>query len=381
MPGIQRSFWALAFATLVVTPTAASAQLSKAGVVTTLYGTATVSRASLSQPIPLKFKDDVFAKDRVSTGDDSVARILLGGKAIVTVRERSSLTITELPGVSTVDVGIGRAAVAVAKERMKPGETIEIRTPNAVAGIRGTIVVVEVDQTTAQAGPGSAAFTTRFTVLTGEVLVRQLQGGQPFGSGVTLRTSEQARLTGLTPPVTRRLSPAEAGQLSNSFKATKTDPPAAVNAPLVTQSQTLATQAATSGVPNPAPAPVSAAVTNVIQNSNNTGSSDKRRDQAAIEALRLTSKGGVEDIKVASDVAKTTQLLNSLPDSVKTNLIQQLNSGSSGSGTSGSNSGSGSSGSGSTAVTLSNGQTVQVILKDGKLKVDNSGRGGHRGRD
>src|SRR2546422_2965012 len=199
-------------ALVVAAPASAFAQPTKAGVVTTVHGTATVSRASLSQPVPLKFKDDVFAQDRVSTGDDSVARILLGGRAIVTVRERSSLTITEVPHVSTIDVGVGRAAIAVAKERMKPGETIEIRTPNAVAGIRGTIVVVEVDQTTAQAVPGSAAFTTRFTVITGEVLVRQLQGGQAFGSGVTLGANEQARFTGLTSPVTRRLTPSEAGQ-------------------------------------------------------------------------------------------------------------------------------------------------------------------------
>src|SRR2546425_11800152 len=103
----------LALVSLVlVTPAAAFAQLTKAGVVTTLLGTATVSRASLSQPLPLKFKDDVFVQDRVITGDDSVARILLGGKAIVTVRQRSSLAITEVPGASTVHVRVARAATA-----------------------------------------------------------------------------------------------------------------------------------------------------------------------------------------------------------------------------------------------------------------------------
>src|SRR5438093_136166 len=96
-------------ALVVAVPATAFAQPTKAGVVTTVLGTATVSRASLSQPVPLKFKDDVFAQDRVSTGDDSVARILLGGRAIVTVRERSSLTITEVPHVSTIDVGVGGA--------------------------------------------------------------------------------------------------------------------------------------------------------------------------------------------------------------------------------------------------------------------------------
>src|SRR5437773_10359879 len=185
-------------ALVVAVPATAFAQPTKAGVVSTVLGTATVSRASLSQPVPLKFKDDVFAQDRVSTGDDSVARILLGGKAIVTVRERSSLTISESPGVSTVNVGEGRAAIAVVKERMKPGETVEIRTPNAIAGIRGTIVVVDVDRVSAQAGSSSnAAYTTRFTVITGELLVRQLRGGQPFGAGVTLGKHDHVRFAGL----------------------------------------------------------------------------------------------------------------------------------------------------------------------------------------
>src|SRR5262249_57122267 len=121
-----------------------------------------------------------------------------GSKAIVTVRERSSLTIAESPGVSTVNVGEGRAAIAVVKERMKPGETIEIRTPNAVAGIRGTIVIVEVDQVSAQASAAAAsAYTTRFTGITREGLVRQLPGGQPFGAGVTLRADDPAPLPGV----------------------------------------------------------------------------------------------------------------------------------------------------------------------------------------
>jgi len=232
-------------ASVLATPASAFAQPTKAGVVTAMLGTVTVSRASLSQPVPLKFKDDVFAQDRVVTGDDSVARILLGGRAVVTVRERTSLTITEVPRVSTIDVGEGRAAIAVVKERMKPGETVEIRTPNAVAGIRGTIVVVEVDRTT-PAAQGPAAFTTRFTIITGEVLVRQLQGAQPFGLGVALGTNQQARFAGTTPVEVRSLPLPEARQLSNSFKIKKSDPPAAASALLVTQAQALVSTDVTS---------------------------------------------------------------------------------------------------------------------------------------
>ena len=40
--------------------------------------------------------------------------MLLGGKAVVTVRERSSLTITETLGKATIDLESGKIALAVA---------------------------------------------------------------------------------------------------------------------------------------------------------------------------------------------------------------------------------------------------------------------------
>jgi len=65
------------------------------GIVSTISGQATVSRVSLPQPQPLQFKDSVFDRDRISTGENSTVKVLMGGKALVTVRELSVLTITE----------------------------------------------------------------------------------------------------------------------------------------------------------------------------------------------------------------------------------------------------------------------------------------------
>src|ERR671934_90160 len=103
----------------------------KAGIVTTLEGRATATRVVLPQPVALNFKDDVFLNDEITTAEKSLARILLGGKAVVTIRERSSLTITEVPGLSTIEIASGKIALAVARERLRPGEQIQIRTPNA----------------------------------------------------------------------------------------------------------------------------------------------------------------------------------------------------------------------------------------------------------
>ena len=125
-------------------PAPALAQSSKVGVVTTLEGHVTAVRAVAPPPVVLKFRDDVFLQDRVVTGERAFARLLLGGKAVITIRERSAVTITEVPGRSTVEIESGKIALSVARERMLPGEVINIKTPNAIAGVRGTVVVAQV---------------------------------------------------------------------------------------------------------------------------------------------------------------------------------------------------------------------------------------------
>jgi hypothetical protein len=191
----------------------------RAGVVTTLEGTVTVTRASLSQPAPLKFKDDIFVKDRIATGANAVARILLGGRAVVTVREHSVVTITELPGVSTVDVAAGRAAVAVARERMRPGDLVEVKTPNAVAGIRGTVIVAEVKD----------ADHSVITVLKGVIDVKRIDSGQVLGNATIVSALQRvAVVSGAPVPPPQMIAPDSAKQLGQEFRVAppRTTPPA-----------------------------------------------------------------------------------------------------------------------------------------------------------
>ncbi len=130
----------------------------------------TVARAALAAPQPLRFKDDVFMRDHIATAEKSVVRVLLGGKALVTVRELSSLTIKEETGRSTVDLTAGKIAMGVLRQRMRPGEVIEIRTPNAIAAIRGTVLVVELIPAPG-GSPGQPSYTTKVHVLHGLVEV------------------------------------------------------------------------------------------------------------------------------------------------------------------------------------------------------------------
>ncbi|HXG02575.1 MAG TPA: FecR domain-containing protein [Candidatus Binatia bacterium] len=225
----QRSLGVIALVAFAAASPAANAQPARVGVVTTVHGEAMLSRASLSEPTALKRRDDLFVADRITTGDQSFTRLLLGGKALVTVRERSSLTITEAPGSSVVDVASGGVAVAVAKERMQRGETVEIRTPNAVAGIRGTVVIAEV-----AGAPGQE--TTTITVLRGLVEVRPLDGvtRHPVGPGLHVGAAQMVRVSSLapaarpvptpvqplTPDVRQRLNEAWKGNLGDSPSGT-----------------------------------------------------------------------------------------------------------------------------------------------------------------
>ena len=181
------------------------------GVVTTLAGRATVARAALAEPQPLRFKDDVFVRDRIATAEKSIVRVLLGGKALVTVRELSALTITEEAGRSTVDLRSGKIAMGVVRQRMRPGEVIEIRTPNAIAAIRGTVLVVELIPEPGSGSAGAPRYTTKVHVLHG--LVEVSDPNNPGAPPAQVGTLESWSRTGGDPSSLAPLAPAAAEQV------------------------------------------------------------------------------------------------------------------------------------------------------------------------
>jgi FecR-like protein len=172
----------------------------RAGVVTALQGAATVTHASLPEPVPLARRDAVYLRDRIATRERSLAQLLLGGKALVTVREWSTLTVNDVPRTATVELGVGRLAIAVAKDKMRSGDTVEIKTPNCVVAIRGTVVVAEVTQAPSQ-GATPGPFATTITVIRGVVEVTLLdpQSGRPLGAPVKVGPLGRVEANGTTP--------------------------------------------------------------------------------------------------------------------------------------------------------------------------------------
>jgi hypothetical protein len=210
---------AVVLSLVFVSPSLAQAQQPRAGVVTTLEGNVSARRVALPGPVPLRFKDDVFLQDTVTTGDRSLARMLLGGKAVVTVRERSVLTITEVPGKSTIDLESGKFALAVAREKMRPGEEIQIRTPNAVAGVRGTVVVTEVSRQGAQLS-GAPAVVTNFFVLRGTISAQRLDPNtkQPVGTPLHVGTLQAYTGAGTAAPQVKPVPPEQVGQITSGLQ-------------------------------------------------------------------------------------------------------------------------------------------------------------------
>ena len=194
----------------------------RVGVVTNIEGTATVARLTQPDAQPLQFKDAVFLRDRITTGERSFVRVLLGGKATVTARERSVLTITEVPGVATVQLGDGRISVAVSKALMKPGEVIEIKTPNAVTAIRGTVVVAEVE-------PAGSGIRSTITILRGLVDVTRLDAtAGPVGPAVKVGALQRVSVLGAGPvSAPTSISPEAARRLASEFSLVPREVPAA----------------------------------------------------------------------------------------------------------------------------------------------------------
>lgn len=187
------------------------------GVVTTLVGEATVTRAALAQDQALKKRDDVYPQDRISTKERSLVHVLMGGKALLTVRELSVLTVTEEAGRATVNLQSGKVGLAVVRERMQPGEVIEVHTPHAVAAVRGTVLVVEIVPGAAGGGQADAVGTsTNVHLLHGKLDVSLRSN--PTAAPIRLESLQSVSVSSHALGAVRPLSPAAATAVTTSLR-------------------------------------------------------------------------------------------------------------------------------------------------------------------
>ncbi len=213
------------------------------GIVTGIQGQATVSRVALPQPAALRFKDDVFFRDQIATRERSTVRLLLGGKGTLTVREQSQVTLDEAVTPdggrrSVIGLLAGKIGAAIAHALMRPGESVEIQTPNAVAAVRGTVLIAEYipPQGSAAASPpillasvapgpflaqaAGAGGTSNFFVLSGQVTITP-QGQSPLTLGPLQAVSVTATPGGVQAGAVRNITPAEAAEAAQGLETGK----------------------------------------------------------------------------------------------------------------------------------------------------------------
>ena len=286
-----------AAALVCASPVLATAQSDEsAGVVTTVNGDATLLRAvAAARPVSLRMRDEIFVRDRIQTQERSLVRVLLGGKALVTVRELSVLTVTEDAGRVTVELQSGKIGVAVVKARMRPGEIIEIRTPNATAAVRGTVFVVDVDPTPPGQSTGGQTATTRVHLFHGALDVSARL--DPSNPTVRLAELQSVVVTGNALGAVEPISRDAVASLTADLKprqVNQPDAPAEFTGGLVAREQGRAVMLATAllaPVPN---APIQGTLKNVKGTVNGTVK-------------------GVQDV-VAGVTGPTEQILESLMD-------------------------------------------------------------------
>jgi len=156
----------------LIFPSLASAQKA-VGIVTAVKGRAQLTRTGTQTA--LLFKENVILRDIIDTQENSLVRVLFGGKSTVTLRELSRLEVREelLPGGgvrSVHNLFSGSILINVARRLLGKGDEVVIRTPNAVGAVRGTIIFVQYNAASAQ---------STFVVLTGKAIVTP-QGQPPI---------------------------------------------------------------------------------------------------------------------------------------------------------------------------------------------------------
>jgi hypothetical protein len=227
---------------IVGAPGYARAQGQGVGVVTTLVGEATVTRAAMAPDQVLKKRDDVFPKDLISTKERSLVHVLMGGKALLTVRELSVLTVTEEAGRATVNLQSGKVGLAVVRERMRPGEVIEVHTPHAVAAVRGTVLVVEIVPGSAIGDKVDAGGTSTNVYLLHGKLDVSLRSN-PAAPPVQLESFQSVSVSSNTLGTIQPLSPAASASVTASLQPpqpTRTALPEEFRSALVEQQRVLA---------------------------------------------------------------------------------------------------------------------------------------------
>jgi hypothetical protein len=180
-------------------------------------GTAEVQAQNATTWEQLRFRDDIMVNDTVRTGANGKVKILLRDDSIMTLGERSEMQFTEFlltqeQRRTVVSLLIGTVRV-VTTRLFGPGSVTEVRTPNTVAGVRGTTFLVRF----------IPPDTTEIISLDGVVTARNLDPAIPQIEPVP--QNFRTRIVGATPPTrAAAVPPSELQAIEQELRMTEQVP-------------------------------------------------------------------------------------------------------------------------------------------------------------
>jgi hypothetical protein len=138
--------------------------------VNTLVAGLVLALATGTPSDPQPFRSQMRLTERIETRDRLFARLLFGGRVMILAREGALLSITEVPGATTIEVASGRVAVTVDRENLHPEDLVEVRTPHAVVTVPSDTLVVEVAEASTFRAVGRPVEVFRLDPITGTAL-------------------------------------------------------------------------------------------------------------------------------------------------------------------------------------------------------------------
>jgi hypothetical protein len=146
---------ALAFALGAVPSHAADAVLTK------ISGPVFIRAEGSKKDLPAKGGEELLYGDSIRTGSGGAAHVLIGERGAVLVREHSFFTLQGEPQKTTLNFAFGEFLIGLRK-KLEKGESFRVRTPAAVASVRGTLFWGKTDKkkTSTYAGFGHTIAVT-----------------------------------------------------------------------------------------------------------------------------------------------------------------------------------------------------------------------------
>ena len=132
-------FLALAFVLAAGPSFAQDATLSK------VQGPVFIRAEGASADLPAQGGEELLYGDAVKTGPGGSAHLLIGERGAVLVRENSSFKLEGNSRNTTLRFAFGEFLIGL-RRQLTGGETFKVRTPSAVAAVRGTLFWGKTDE-------------------------------------------------------------------------------------------------------------------------------------------------------------------------------------------------------------------------------------------